>query len=206
MPHQQRTIQHYNDPGHVHFLTFSCYQKLPLLNRNRTRHWLIEALINAKQKHKYGLWAYVIMPEHVHLIVLPLSPQYDISLFLKSLKQAVSRKAKHYLQLHDTTWLERLTVRRGSKFVFRFWQSGPGYDRNIHSEAELLEKTNYIHNNPVKRGLVKTAEEWEWSSAPWYLGKEHVHLPMDDHTFSERHTIPFQSAVDKLVYPCGENY
>ena len=81
-------------------------------------------------------------------------------------------------------WLEKLTVQRGSKKVFRFWQSGPGYDRNLHSENELLEKIMYIHSNPVKRGLVSDPEGWKWSSAGWYSGERNVELLIDDFVFS----------------------
>ena len=176
----RKTIHHYNIPCHAHFLTFSCYQQLPLLSRKRTRLWLIEAIIKAKEKYKYALWAYVIMPEHVHLLVYPMNDKYNISLFLKTLKQAVARKAKHYLKKDNPTWLNKLTVKRGSKNVFRFWQTGPGYDRNINNENELFEKINYIHNNPVKRELALTPQEWKWSSASWYDGDRDVILSIDD--------------------------
>ena len=181
---RRKTIQHYNIPGHAHFLTFSCYQQLPLLNRDRSRYWLITAIIETKKKYKYSLWAYVIMPEHVHLLVYPLVQIYNISLFLKAIKMSVARKAKHYLQENKHEWLDKLTVKRGSRKVFRFWQSGPGYDRNIKTEEELFEKFNYIHNNPVKRGLVLAPEEWAWSSASWYKGKRDVMLKIDDSFFS----------------------
>ena len=137
---RRKTICHYNDQGHAHFLTFSCYRRLSLLSRERTRHWLIEAIIQAKEKYKYALWAYVIMPEHVHLVVYPLVQEYNISLFLKTLKQSVARKAKHYLEENNRDWLARLTVERGIRKVFRFWQTGPGYDRNINRRNELFEK------------------------------------------------------------------
>jgi len=158
----RKTIRHYNIPCHAHFLTFSCYQQFSLLSRKRTRRWLIEAIIKAKDKYKYALWAYVIMPEHAHLLVYPMIEKYNISFFLKTLKQSVAKKAKHYLKENNPDWLNKLTVKRGPKNVFRFWQTGPGYDRNINSENELFEKIHYIHNNPVRRGLVLAPQEWKW--------------------------------------------
>ncbi|MGR3293013.1 MAG: REP-associated tyrosine transposase [Candidatus Scalindua sp.] len=184
----RKTIRHYNIPCHAHFLTFSCYQQFQLLSRKHTRHWLIEAIVNAKEKYKYALWAYVIMPEHVHLLVYSMIEKYNISSFLKTLKQSVARKAKHYLNENNPAWLNKLTVKRGSKNVFRFWQSGPGYDRNINSEDELFEKINYIHNNPVKRELVTEPNEWKWSSASWYDGERDVLLPIDDLEVSSHFT------------------
>ena len=179
---QRKTIRHYNIPGHAHFLTFSCYQKLPLLNRDRTRNWLIETIIEAKEKYQYALWAYVIMPEHVHLLVCPKVQNYDISLFLKTLKQSVARQAKHFLEESSRDWLDKLTVKRGARKVFRFWQAGPGYDRNITSKDELFEKIHYMHKNPVRRGLVSTPQEWKWSSASWYDGERNVVLAVDEIT------------------------
>lgn len=180
MEHQQRkTICHYNIPNHAHFLTFSCCQRLPLLNRERTRRWVVESIVQAKEKHWYELWAYVIMPEHVHLIVCPRVQEYCISSFLKTVKQSVARRAKHYLKENNREWLERLTVRRGERKVFRFWQTGPGYDRNIASKDELFEKIHYIHKNPVRRGLALAPHEWKWSSAGWYDGERGVVLALD---------------------------
>ncbi len=139
----RKTIRHYNIPCYAHFLAFSCYHQFSLLSRTRTRSWLIEAIIKAKEKNKYALWAYVIMPEHVHLLVYPMNEKYNISLFLKILKQSVARKVKHYLKENNPAWLNKLTVQRGVKNVFRFWQSGPGYDLNISNEDELIEKILY---------------------------------------------------------------
>ena len=177
---RRKTIRHFNDPGHAHFLTFSCFRQLPLLNREQTRHWFIQAIGNSREKYGFALLAYVIMPEHAHLIVFPLLPDYEIASFLKAIKQSVARKAKHFLYEHNRDWLEKLTVQRGNRKVFRFWQTGPGYDRNVHTEDELFEKIVYIHNNPVRRGLVSTPEEWKWSSANWYNGKRNAELAIDD--------------------------
>ena len=176
----RKTIRHYNIPGHAHFLTFSCYQRFPLLNRDRTRAWLIEAIIVAKEKYQYALWAYVIMPEHVHLLIYPKIQDYDISLFLKTLKQSVARKAKHFLEEGNRDWLDKVMVKCGARKIFRFWQAGPGYDRNIIRRDELLEKIRYMHNHPVRRGLVQNPDEWKWSSAGWYNGKKDVVLAVDE--------------------------
>ena len=70
----------------------------------------------------------------------------------------------------------RLTDSRGS---VRFWQRGGGYDRNIHTENELEEKIVYIHENPVRRGLVLQATDWRWSSARWYAGVRTGQLEVD---------------------------
>ncbi len=71
MSDHRKTIKHYNYPGHAHFLTFSCFKRLALLDRERARNWFVQALSEAKEKYEFALWAYVIMPEHAHLIIFP---------------------------------------------------------------------------------------------------------------------------------------
>lgn len=59
-------------------------------------------------------------------------------------------------------------VERPGKTAFRFWQEGPGYDRNLNRTATVLSSIDYIHENPVRRGLCRQAVDWKWSSARWY--------------------------------------
>ncbi len=161
----RKHFNRFNDPGHAHALTFSCNGRLPLLSRDRTRVWLINALEAARLKYRFAILAYVIMPEHVHLLVYPREEQYDVSAFLKAVKQAVARKAKHFLAIEAPEWLQRLSVRTPEGKVFRFWQQGPGFDSNITSMETLRRQIEYIHYNPVRRGLVDVPGAWLWSSA-----------------------------------------
>jgi putative transposase len=142
---------------------------------------LVEAIATAREKHQFELLAYVIMPEHAHLLIQPQT-LYDISAILKAIKQPVSRRAKRFLEEENSGWLRKLTVKSGSREIFRFWQAGPGYDRNIRDEQELLEKIQYIHNNPVKNGLVGKGEDWPWSSAGWYLDRRDGKITIDGGT------------------------
>jgi putative transposase len=179
---QRKTIRHFNKPGHIHFLTFSCYQRLPFFKSDRTKEWLVEAIAKAIDKHKFALSAYVIMPEHAHLLIQPQTLNYDIAAILKGIKQPVARKAKRFLEEENPVWLKKLMVKSGNREVFRFWQAGPGYDRNIRDERELLEKIRYIHNNPVKNGLAATPDDWVWSSASWYLDRRGGKITVDGGT------------------------
>ena len=170
----------YNEPGHAHFLTFSCYKRMPLLTRDRVRQWVIEAIDAARKKQGIALWAYVLMPEHMHLLVRPLNEQYRIERFLFACKRPVSGKAKRWLVAHDEDgWLERLSVTKGEKRLFRFWQQGGGYDRNLVRTEGLQAVIDYLHANPVRRGLVAEPEEWYWSSAGDWAGAKEFPLPMD---------------------------
>jgi putative transposase len=175
----RKTIRHFNEPGHIHFLTFSCYGQLPFFKSDRTKEWLVEAIAKARERHKFVLFAYVIMPEHAHLLIQPQSLNYEIAAILKSIKQPVARRAKLFLEKENSVWLRKLTVKSGNREVFRFWQAGPGYDRNIRDDEELREKIQYIHNNPVKNGLVASPEDWIWSSAGWYLDRRGGKITID---------------------------
>jgi len=98
--------------------------------------------------HVYG---YVVMPEHVHLLVSE-PERAPLSVAIQMLKQAVSRKLR----------------RPGQR---RFWQVRY-YDMPISTECKRVEKLRYIHRNPVKRGLVTAPEDWKWSSFRAYACDE----------------------------------
>ncbi len=177
---RRKKIRHYNEPYQAHELTFSCYKRLPLLSDERTCLLLIDALNSARQKTKYSILAFMIMPNHVHVIVYPHEPEYSISLFLKSVKQPVSRKAGRWLEQNDPERYRRLLVGRiGEKQVFRFWMAGGGYDRNITDHNTLMRMIEYIHGNPARRGLVDNPIDWEWSSISHYLNGSCPTLKID---------------------------
>lgn len=168
-PHRKR-VKHYHEPGDLHELTFSCYRRMPLLTNDAWRKLLARQIDQAVAEHSFQLAAFVLMPEHVHLLVYPLSPQPEIDRFLASVKQPFSAEIKLRLQQANSRLIRQLTVReRPGKTAFRFWQEGPGYDRNLNQPATLLASINYIHMNPVTRGLVDRAVDWKWSSARHYL-------------------------------------
>jgi putative transposase len=77
---------------------------------------------------------------------------------------------KEQLVASKSSLVDRLSVReRPGKTCFRFWQEGPGYDRNVTTPAVIDAAIEYIHMNPVRRGLVERATDWKWSSASWYM-------------------------------------
>ncbi len=164
-PPRRRLCKRYNDPGHAHFLTFSCWKRLPLLARDRCRHWFTEALNASVQQHDIACWAYVIMPEHAHVLLLPRQWEYNISAWMASFKLRVARPALRYLEQNQPSFLKKLEDRQPSGRVsHRFWQPGGGIDVNLWTDAKIWDKIDYIHNNPVRRGLVERPEDWRWSS------------------------------------------
>jgi putative transposase len=79
-------------------LTFSCFHKFPFLSKERTCRWLADAINKARRDLEYSLWAYVFMPDHVHLVIYPQRAVYDTSEFIKYVKEPVSRDAIAFLK------------------------------------------------------------------------------------------------------------
>jgi REP-associated tyrosine transposase len=161
-----------NEPGHAHELTFTCFRRYPFLRAERTCAWFAAAIDEARKELDFALWAYVFMPEHAHLVIYPRQPVYDVRMILKRIKEPVGRQAVQYLKQHSPQWLPRITVKHGKRTARRFWQAGGGYDRNVTEATTLFAMIEYIHNNPLRRGLVARAADWKWSSAGWYEGIE----------------------------------
>jgi putative transposase len=175
---KRKTIKHFDEPGHVHELTFSCYRRRPLLTDSRCCRMFCEALNRANARHRYRLFGFVIMPEHVHLLVQPLQNAGLVSDLLRAIKRPFSYRIKHELQAGKPAILEELTIRqRPGVTTFRFWQEGPGYDRNLVDRRTLLRSVDYLHQNPVRRGLCQRAIDWKWSSARCHLLPEEPRDP-----------------------------
>lgn len=175
----RRHRKNYNDPGHAHELTFSCYRRFPFLSRDRTCQWLVESIEAARQRLDFDVWAWVFMPDHVHLIVRPRRATHDIAAIRRCIKEPVARHAVSWLREQAPEWLSRIERRRGKRREHLFWQSGGGFDRNITETRTLLAMIDYIHENPVRRGLVERAIDWWWSSAGWYATDEPGPLQVD---------------------------
>jgi putative transposase len=178
MPRKQ--LESHNDPGHPHELTFSCFRRQPLHSRDRSRRWFVDAMESARRKCRVLLWAYVIMPEHVHVIIQPLEEKYEMRLIRTALKVPVQRQALKFLRRRAPKFLDRLRDEQPNGDVhYRFWQRGGGYDRNITGPGALERMIDYIHNNPVHRRLVDEPTDWVWSSARFYAGMTPAPIRMD---------------------------
>ena len=126
----KKKCKRYNNPGHAHELTFSCYRNQKFLISERVCKWLIESIEKAREIHKFSLWAYVFMPDHVHLLIKPTKEQYNISNILKDIKTNPARKAVKYLKENKPFELSKLSSEQQYR-KYRFWQKGGGYDRNV---------------------------------------------------------------------------
>ena len=166
--HRKR-IPHFNEPGDCRELTFSCYHRMPLLTNDVWRELLSRSLDRAIERHAFRLVAFVYMPEHVHLLVYPNDPASDIQRLPYAVKRPYSYRIKQPLIRARSPLVERLTVReRPGKMVFRYWQEGPGYDRNLKTPKAVRSSIESIHLNPVRRKLVSDPLLWRWSSCRCY--------------------------------------
>jgi putative transposase len=141
-------LKRFQEARCLHFLTFSCYQRAPLLGTPRARDVFERMLERARRWYGFYVAGYVVMPEHVHLLVSE-PERAKLSVALQMLKQNVARQLRE--------------PEGGS-----FWQPRY-YDFCVWSEAKRIEKLRYIHRNPVRRGLVSGPEQWEWSSFRHYI-------------------------------------
>ena len=169
MPPHRKLVKHFHEPGHLHAFTFSCYRRRPLLTNDRWRQYLADSIDIAGEQFNFQLIAFVFMPQHVHLLTLPLDAEPKIDDYLAVIKRPTSNQIKTDLKATGSRLLDELTIQeRPGKTTFRFWQEGPGYDRNLFTDKTILQTIDYIHANPVRRGLCHTAVDWPWSSARWF--------------------------------------
>lgn len=176
----RKTRRRFERCGDVRFLTSSCFQRLPLFNNDAIKEAFVQHIARSRQRTMFQLTAWVIMPEHVHLMLIPNLPDHPVSDVLSDMKATFSRTVLQRWRSLNAPILSRLTDNRGKA---RFWQVGGGYDRNIITSEEYEEKLHYIHQNPVARGLVESSTDWRWSSARWYSGVRTGELTIDPLSF-----------------------
>ena len=156
--------------GHLHFITCSCYRRLPFLRSARARDRFVQVVGEVRANFGFALVGYVVMPEHVHLLIGEPSGATPSDV-MRELKQAVA----FALLPSDGTY----GPGRGQpKQQRRFWQPR-FYDFNVWSRKKKNEKLHYMHMNPVKRGLVRNPKDWPWSSYRAYMQIEPVLLSIN---------------------------
>jgi putative transposase len=134
----------YQQTGEFHFLTFSCFRRRAYLSTVAAMELFEDALERIRRRYLFVVGGYVVMPEHVHLLVNEPGRGL-LSRTVQALKLSVSMRSR-----------ER-----------PFWQAH-SYDFNISTYEKFVEKLRYIHRNPVRRGLMAKPEDWRWSSYRHY--------------------------------------
>ncbi|MCH8146602.1 MAG: transposase [Planctomycetes bacterium] len=161
----EKSVVRYDIPGDVHALTFSCFGRQEFLAKDRLRSWLTDAIDTARRELAFDVWAYVLMPEHVHLLIYPRKATYSISNILLAIKRPVARHALSYVRRNAPSFLRRMRdAQPNGRVAHRFWQRGGGYDRNLIDAKTIRKTIDYIHLNPIRRDLAENPEDWYWSS------------------------------------------
>jgi putative transposase len=133
----------YQNQRCLHFITFSCYRRMKLLDGAEARDLFERELERVRLWYGCYIAAYVVMPEHVHLLISE-PDRGKLSVVIQMLKQITSRRLRPSGLPH-------------------FWQARY-YDFAVWTEEKCAEKISYIHHNPITRGLVSRPEDWKWSS------------------------------------------
>ncbi|MCA9249991.1 MAG: transposase [Phycisphaerae bacterium] len=179
-------LRRQDELNQVHFTTFCCYRRLQFFRHAIVCDAFIETMKTVRAKLDIRWLGYVVMPEHIHLLLLPQAENtgdpVPISNVLHDLKGLSGRHCKAALR---TVWKEKNSLgtppldawARGTA-AKPFWKPR-GYDFNVTNEKKVIEKLEYLHNNPVRRGLVESPEQWKWSSYRFYEFDDRSLLAMD---------------------------
>lgn len=161
--------------GHLHFLTMTVVDWVDVFTRPVYAETVLNALAYCQREKGLMLYAYVIMPNHVHM--LASGNGNSLSNILRDFKQFTSRRIVDQIKREPEsrrTWMLkqfRQAANAGNRVkYFQFWQEG-NHPIVCYSDKFILQKLNYIHQNPVKARLVYQPEAYVWSSASNYAGK-----------------------------------
>lgn len=156
-------LHRYYGAGYLHFITTSCYRRLPLLARPHNRDLLLHVLERVRRRYRFVVVGYVVMPEHMLVAERAGARQsleghagHQEGFARKLLRRLRTAANPRQGSLWDTA------LGNGHIWQARF------YDFVVFTENKRVEKLRYMHNNPVKRGLVLEPEQWRWSSYRHY--------------------------------------
>jgi putative transposase len=141
-------LKRFQQTGDLHFLTISCYRRLPRFDSAQARSCFETALDGARQWYGFTVIAYVVMPEHVHLLISE-PKRASLATVLQMLKQTISKRMRR-MGCESPLWQSRY------------------FDENVHLARQRVTVMKYIHRNPVKRNLCAKPEDWDWSSFRHY--------------------------------------
>lgn len=138
---------------------------------------IIDSLKHCQQQKGLVVYAYVVMTNHIHLIVQTNEP-FLLKDVIRDFKKFTAKKILEKIKIEPESrrdWmLSVFALSAGKKHKeFRFWQEG-NHAIELFTAIFIWNKINYIHNNPVRAGFVKRPEDWIYSSASNYLDLESV--------------------------------
>src|SRR6266852_6115399 len=186
--------------GDLHFVTFRCYRRKALLGTARARDRFVTLLDEVRRRHEFRLVGYVVMPEHVHLLVSEPAKK-NPSKILQVLKQKVAR-ALLKKRRRVTNGQLSLPFEGKIREEAHFWQRR-FYDFNVWSEKKLKEKLEYMHANPAQRRLVEHPRDWPWSSWAHYAGKGESRIRINSHQAEKVEAATSRKRQTRTLKPEG---
>ena len=155
----RHNLKRYYGAGDLHFITCSCYRLQPLLGTARGRDLLLTVLERVRKRYEFVVVGYVVMPEHIHLLIS--GPQKkNPSTVMQGSQTQLCAAGPGAGETPSQPVSQASLFDHGLQHV---WQKR-FYDFNVWTEHKRIEKLRYMHRNPVKRGLVASPELWRWSS------------------------------------------
>jgi REP element-mobilizing transposase RayT len=171
------------DPAHLYYMTMSAVRRAHIFRRDIIKRILVDSLNTGRILGQYELFAFVIMPNHVHIIVRCLG-EYTPGDITREFKKATGKLIlRHYEAEGNQAALDfcASSVEREGKQAYAVWED-EYQAKNVLSPAFLRQKIEYIHNNPVQPdwALVERPEDYLWSSARFYLAEGRALIPLSD--------------------------
>ncbi|MDP3301748.1 MAG: transposase [Sulfuricurvum sp.] len=156
-----------HEPTFPHFVTCTVLHWIPIFTRIETTEIIFNSLKYLQEHHNFKLYAYVILENHLHMV----AQSDDLSKSMESFKKYTARQIIDLLKSRNvTTILDQLAFYKKAHKEdreYQLWQEGIA-PKLIQSDTMMIERINYIHLNPVKRGYVDEAKHWRYSSARDY--------------------------------------
>jgi len=163
--------------GYIYFLTLTVVDWIDIFTRPVYKHIIIDSLEHCQKQKGLEIYAWCIMSNHIHMLA-GAKEGYLLSDILRDFKKFTNKKIIKTVQEIDESredWLLERFAKAGKKDskikYYKFWQDG-NEAKEIHSNAFLDQKLNYIHENPVRAEIVQYPEEYLYSSAKNYTGEK----------------------------------
>lgn len=155
---------HIADQNAVYYLTITVREWVDVFTRKRYRDIVIESLQHCIEKKGLSLYAYVIMSNHIHMIARA-NEGYELSNIIRDFKRHTSKQILKSIKEEPESRREwMLSIFAIGEGMHEFWERD-NHPFVLYSNEMIKQKLNYIHQNPVKAGLVRSAEEYVYSSA-----------------------------------------
>lgn len=155
-------LKHYLEKGFVYYVTSVTYLREGIFLDEISARFLLITIAYHKFLLDFKLFAYVVMPDHFHIIIQP-SDEYPLPKIMNFIKGNFARKYNEIHKRKNPVWQKRY------------------YETVMREEKDIVHRINYTHNNPVRKGIVLEPKDYEFSSYHQYFGqvRQKIQIPID---------------------------